>query len=376
MLFSDIIGQETVKQHLRTMYINHRIPHAMLFVGQEGVGGLQLAYAFAQYINCTGDKSNGDSCGTCPSCIKYQKLGHPDFHMVFPTINKDKETNSDTYLAEWRDMFTETPYFTYQQWIDNMKGDKQASIRDADSTAIHRKLQMKPYEATYQILVLWYPELMNDTVSNKLLKILEEPPSDTLFMLVGENPSKLLPTIISRTQIINVPPIQENDICDYMISKYYLSEEKAQMVAHYAAGNLVRAIQTVTESEQNRENLDFFKNIMRSCYQKDIVAMNALSDFARKSITRETLKISLNYSLRIIRESFILNLNNSQLSYLTSEEKDFLLKFAPFVHINNVFDLSKLFNDAIAQVEQNGNVQIIIMDLLLNVAMLIRKQRP
>lgn len=376
MQFKDIIGQENVKQHLRDMYAHHRIPHATMLLGGEGSGALALGVAFAQYINCTGDKSGGDSCGQCPSCQKYQKLVHPDLHSIFPVIKKDDSTTSDTYIAEWREMVSNTPYFNLTQWTNAMGGNKQATIMRSDAVAIHQKLSMKPYEAQYQVLLMWKPELMNEVAANRILKILEEPPSNTLFILVSESSAEILPTILSRTQMLKVPPIAEDDITAFIQQRYKMPETDARRIAHISNGNLINTLQIIGEAQEAKDNLDFFIKIMRCCYARKVPEMMQISEDTNKNLSREQIKNRLTYSLRMLRENFIMNLNQPELNYMTPEEETFSQKFSRFVHLNNVIPMSELINEAIAHVEQNGNVRIIIMDLLLRMTVHLKAERP
>ncbi|MCQ2226721.1 MAG: DNA polymerase III subunit [Bacteroidales bacterium] len=375
MQFKDIVGQGIVKNHLREMYDKQRLAHATLFLGPEGSGTLPLALAFAQYVNCTGDKSGGDSCGQCPSCRKFAKLIHPDLHFVYPVVRRDEHTDSDTYIDEWRALFCSEPYFDMEKWTEAMGGNKQALISRNDAAAIHRKLSMQPFEAQFQVLIMWHPELMNDTAANRILKILEEPPRNTLFMLVGENTSEILPTILSRTQIVNVPPVLEEDIAQYVSADYGVDQEQAGNIAHVSGGSVIKARQMMSELADDNDNLDFFIDLMRKCYMRNVADLLMIADVTAK-LTREQVKSRLTYSIRMIRESFVMNLGHGELNYMTTAEEQFAKKFAPFIHIDNVMQLSDLMTEAIAQVEQNGNVRIIIADLVMQMTILLKKPRP
>lgn len=358
------------------MYANKRVPHAMLLLGNDGAGTLALGLAFAQYINCTGDKSNGDSCGTCPQCRKFAKIMHPDLHCIFPVVKKDESTSSDTFIDEWRTMICRTPYFDLSQWNDEIGANKQTLISKNDALSIHQKLSMRPYEAQYQVLLMWRPELMNEAASNKILKILEEPPTNTIFILASSSTSDILPTILSRTQTLKVPPIAEEALTQHIATTYKLSESDAQRIAHMAEGSFVKAMQIIDSSQQTSDNLEFFMQIMRCCYVANVTNMMKISENATKTFTREQMKDKLNYMLRMLRESFVMNLNTPQLNFVTPQEETFLKKFAPFIHINNIMQLSEIVNEAIAQVEQNGNVNMIMMNMLLQITIHLKKKRP
>lgn len=377
MLFSGVIGQESVKERLRNMYNEYRIPHAMMFAGPEGAGALPLALAFASYINCTGDKSHGDACGVCPSCVKMSKLVHPDLHFSFPIVLKSSSSVSSDYLTEWREMILRQPYFSYEQWGNEFGEQKKPLIPVREAQQIHQSLRMSPYEGEFQIMLIWKAELMNDSAANRILKILEEPPSNTIFLLVSDNSTDILPTILSRTQVIGVSPIQQEDMKNYLMSSVGYDEQQALRVSHIAQGCMVKAQSIVKGSEVQKNNLDFFKELMRSCYsgKDNVPRMVTLCDSLQKK-SREQVKNMLIYSLRMLRESFVMNLDNRTLNYVTEEEETFLSKFCPYIHLGNIMEMSEVFNEAIANIEQNGNVRIVMMDLQINLAALFRKTRP
>lgn len=376
MQFRDIIGQESVKAHLRQMYDTHRLPHATLLAGPEGSGALPLAIAFAQYINCTGDKSNGDSCGTCPSCIKHHKLMHPDLHFIYPTINRGDSTTSDTYSTEWRQIWDNNTYFSSAQWTTMMGGNKQAIINRNDAVAIHQKLALKPYEADYQTLIMWKPELMNETSANRILKILEEPPHKTLFIIVSENSDDILPTILSRTQMIKVPPVDEASIKAHLTTQYNMDDNGATRLAHIANGNIISMMQMAGLAQEDRTNLDTFISIMRTCYTRNVMDMRKIAEQTSRALSREQAKDLFTYALRMVRENFIMNLGDETLNYMTPDEEAFSQRFSRFIHIGNALDMADLFNEAISQIEQNGNTKIILMDVLLQLTVLLKRPRP
>lgn len=376
MFFRDIIGQESVKERLRNMYIERRIPHTMLFLGPEGSGALPLALAFSAYINCTGDKSNGDACGVCPSCVKMAKYVHPDLHFSFPIVLKGSDSLSASYLPQWREMLLKQPYFSYEQWSNEFGELKKPLIPVKEAQEIHHSLRMSPYEAEMQVMLIWKVELMNESAANRILKILEEPPVNTIFLLVTDNGPDILPTILSRTQVINVPPIADADMKRYLQSVGY-DDEQADRVAHIAQGCMVKAQSIVNGSELQKSNLAFFMELMRSCYsgKDNVPRMMTLCESMQKK-SREQVKNMLIYSLRMLRESFVMNLDRRQLNYVTKEEEAFLNKFSPFIHLSNVMEISELFNNSIANIEQNGNVRLVLMDMQINLAALFRRQRP
>lgn len=371
-----------------------RVPHAMLFLGEEGRGALPLALAFAQYVDCVGDKSSGEPCGQCPACRKIERLVHPDVHFVFPVAKNGSSDDTDSFLPEWRDLVVKSPYFGMPEWNAAMSSRKSASAADTPdddkksavgkqaliakdaAETIHQKLSMKPYEAERQIMVVYKPELMNDTTSNSLLKILEEPPTDTMFILVSEDSQRILPTILSRTQTFRIPPIAEQDMATALVERQGLDADSAARLAHIAQGNYVAAMRMLNATAETKVNLEFFKNMMRAAWKRDVVTMNNLAESCR-AMSREQAKALLIYCQHMIRESFILNLAKPSLNFLTAEEEAFLVNFAPFVHVANVDRLAALFDDCLAKVEQNGNVRMIMKGAILNLTALVRNiKRP
>ncbi|MCF0189797.1 MAG: DNA polymerase III subunit delta [Marinilabiliaceae bacterium] len=376
MQFSEIIGQSSVKQRLLLMYEAGRIPHALLLTGPEGTGALPLAISFAQYINCTGDKTSGDSCGRCPSCVKYKALTHPDLHFVYPVVKgSSPEVYSTDFLDKWRELFGESIYFSRIQWISRIKSDKQGAIFKDDVVALHQKLGQKSVEAPYKVLIMWLPELMNETAANRILKILEEPPSNSLFILVSENENDILPTVLSRTQRIQVSPIDDESICQH-INRLCptLGEEQSKRIAHISMGSMIRVNQVLNDNDELKSNIEFFANLMRSCYRRDASAMVSFVDSISK-MTRDEHKNRLQYCIHMIRESLVYNLQQEELSVLTNDEESFLKKFAVFIHPGNVFGLVDQFNTAIFHIERNGNSKIIYFDLMMQVAVLLKIQR-
>lgn len=375
MLFKDIVGQESVSQKLIDMVAEGRIAHAFLFVGAEGVGAFPMALAFAQYLNCTGDRSHGDACGKCPSCIKYNKIVHPDLHFVYPIILKNSDSQCDDVIKEWRQTVISNPYFSFNQWLNELGGEKQGLIPTNETHAIFKKLSLKTFEAKYKVMIIWLPEKMNESAANKLLKILEEPPAGTVFILVSENPFGILPTILSRTQMIKIPAIEDKDISKALTSKFGISQTEADKLAHVACGNFIKACGMVGENEEQEMYLDYFKRLMRTCYVRKVPDMIELSDDMAK-LSRDALKNMLTYSVKMLRENFIMGLNDPQLNYMTPNEEAFSDKFSPFIHINNVMKMTDEFNLAIAHIEQNGNARIITMDLMLKLTVLLLTPRP
>jgi DNA polymerase III subunit delta' len=374
MLFSEIIGQKDVKQRLVQSVKDNRISHALLFSGPEGSGNLLLALAYIQYINCE-NRSETDSCGQCPSCLKYQKIAHPDLHFVFP-VNTNQEVKgsavSDNFLPQWRQKITEQKYFSLFEWYETIQiENKQGIIGVKESDEVIKKLSLKAFEAEYKAMVIWQPEKMNTEASNKLLKILEEPPEKTLFMLVTEKAGALLPTIISRTQLVKVPVIREDDMTEGITSRHGLSADLARSIAKMAGGNFAAAQKMIAEGDEEDFYASTFISWMRMCFGAKVPDIIRWAD-SIAGTGRERQKIFLSYCLRIIRESILANYTAGKLNAVKESEKAFLSKFAPFVHHNNVIDITEEFNKASQHIERNANPKILFLDLSLKLTKLLR----
>ncbi len=265
MFFKDIVGYRETKKKLLHIINNDRISHAQLFLGKEGSGNLAIALAYAQYVNCQ-QKGAEDSCGICPSCIKFQKLVHPDLHLVFPVATNEKvkkDPVSANFLESWRAAFLNNPYFTLADWQEIAEtGNKQLLINTKESSDILKALSLKTYEAEYKIMLIWFPEKMNASSSNKLLKILEEPPEKTLFLLVASFAEQLLPTIISRVQLVKLNPINETELTDYIIEKYQLPKDKAENIARLSDGNVNQLIRIIEKGDDT----EFFSKYVCSTH--------------------------------------------------------------------------------------------------------------
>lgn len=374
MYFRDIIGQEETKQLLRLEAKEGRAPHARLFCGSEGIGKLPLAIAYARYLSCSNPGEN-DSCGTCPNCVKYNKLAHPDLHFVFPVIKKkNKDTVSDDYMSEWREFISHTPYFNLDMWLKKMGAEnQQAQIYVKESDEILRKLNLKSSQGGYKIIIIWLPEKMNAECSNKLLKLLEEPPSQTIFLLVSEEPDLLLTTIQSRTQRLNLHGIADEEISKELCLQYGLAEEDATNIARLSGGNFLKALDTIHLSEEKEWFFELFVSLMRLSYQRKIREMKQWSE-TLASIGRERQKQFLLYCQRMIRENFIYNFHESSLNYFNEEELKFSNRFAPFVNERNVMGIMDELSEAQRHIEQNVNAKMVFFDFALKmIVQLVQK---
>lgn len=374
MYFKDIVGQRGVKERLIKSAREGFIPHAQLFCGPEGVGKLPLALAYAQYLNCE-NPSETDSCGVCPSCKKYDNLAHPDLHFVFPIVKKaaKKKEVCDDYIVEWREMFGSTPYFSYHQWLTNIEAENsQGVIYAKESEEIVRKLSLKIYEAKFKVMVVWLPEKMHEACANKLLKIIEEPTPNTVFLLVSDAPDMIIGTIQSRSQRINIPAIEKSDIERELIAKYNINEVDAENIAHLSRGSFVKALETISLDEENKYFFELFVNMMRSSYARNIKSIKSIAaDLA--GIGRERQKSYLMYSQKMIREYFVSNLQQLDIVYLNNSENAFGVRFAPFINERNIMDFMQELSLAEMHIEQNVNARMVFFDLCLKVTMLLKR---
>ncbi|NDV68767.1 DNA polymerase III subunit [Dysgonomonas sp. 25] len=374
MFFRDIVGQEEIKQRLISSVQEGFVPHAQLFGGLEGVGKLPLAIAYAQYLNCD-NPSETDSCGVCPSCVKYNHLAHPDLHFVFPIVKKaaKKKEVCDDYISEWRETFAENVYFGYNQWLQAIEAENsQAIIYSKESEEIIRKLSLKIYEGRYKVMVIWLPEKMHESCANKLLKIIEEPTPDTVFLLVSDAPDNIIGTIQSRCQRINIPPVAKSAIEEALVTQYVVDKADAENIAHLACGSYLKALETISLDEEHKFFFDLFVNMMRSSYARNIKSIKAIAA-ELATIGRERQKNFLMYTQRMIREYFVSNLNQPEIVYLSSDENSFGIRFAPFINERNIMDFADELGKAEMHIEQNVNARMVFFDLCLKITMLLKR---
>lgn len=374
MFFRDVIGQSEAKQHLLTLKREGRIPHAMLFCGMEGTGKLPLAIAFARYLCCE-NPGPDDACGHCPSCIKMNKLVHPDVHFAFPVIKKksNKDAVSDDFIDAWRQLLLDTPYFSLPTWLARMGAEnQQAQIFVRESDEVTRKLSLKSSQGGYKIMIIWLPEKMNAECGNKLLKLLEEPPAQTLFLWITENPDMILPTLQSRLQRFNLPPLSEKDLSDLLQTRYMLQPDDAADIAHRSEGSLLHALENIHLGEENKLFFELFTSLMRLAYARRVKEMKAWSEQVA-GMGRERQKNLLSYCQRMIRENFIYNFHHPEMNYLNQEEQQFSSRFAPFVSERNVMGIMDELQEAQRHIEQNANPKFVFFDFALKMIVLLKK---
>ncbi|MFO7574730.1 MAG: DNA polymerase III subunit delta [Bacteroidales bacterium] len=375
MFFRDIPGQNEIAERLRKSVSDQRVSHAQLFAGNEGCGNFAIALAYAQYISCQ-SRTEKDSCGQCPSCNKYEKLIHPDLHFVFPIFRTKKFSDPvcDNYLPDWRSFVTASPFFNLNGWLNAIDVENaQAIIYAAEASEILRKLSLKTFEAEYKIMIIWLPEKMHQTAANKLLKLIEEPPDKTLFLLVSEEPDRILPTILSRCQMIRFRGVSSSDLAGYLADKYSLQPARANEIAYVSNGNMVRATAIAKNADQSNSDLESFRVLMRHAWKRDIAALSEWSE-NMAATGREAQKSFLSYCLTLIRGNYIMNRNNGDtaLTFMTGDESGFSEKFFPFVNERNINSLYEEFNTAHYHIGSNGNPKIIFLDLALQILKLIK----
>ncbi|MBR1473232.1 MAG: DNA polymerase III subunit [Paludibacteraceae bacterium] len=384
MLFKEIIGQEATKAQLRQAVREGRIPHAQLFTGISGIGKLQLALAYAQYLNCP-NRTDEDSCGSCPTCLQYQHLQHPDLHFVFPIVKTDSADTCNDFLEPWRKIILEKHYFDLDDWHAALGVEtKQSMIYEKESGEILRKLSLKAYGDGYKIMIIWQPEKMNAATANKLLKILEEPAPKTVFLLVSEHPEQMLATILSRVQTIRIPRLETETIAEALVRRG-IAASKTTDIARIANGSFLAALKKAGESEENQQELRDFVALFRDAYtvgvlrdpQKKYESLKHLRQWSldMAATGREKQKHFLQYAQQQVRENFIRNIGQPELNYQMEEERNFSVKFAPFIHSGNVEAIMNQLDLAERQIEQNGNAKMIFFDLCLQMIILIKKPR-
>jgi len=396
MQFRDIVGQEKIKKRLLETVKNGRISHAQLFLGKGVNGKFALAMAYAQYINCT-DRSDTDSCGKCPSCIKYQAMSHPDLFFSFPVNKEARSTGaaktdaagtnskiskstkasdlvSTMFYRQWLEYLNKTNYYPeLQQWYKQIEiGSKQGIINVEEARRIVRDLSFKPIEANYKVLIIWQPEKMNMESANLLLKFFEEPPQKTIIIMVSDEKDQLLSTIQSRFQIVSIPKISDPDMKAHLERKFpHLNEEQICTSLKLSNGDLQKAYFNIEAGEDLKEQFLLFQSWMRMSVSKG--SLEAIKSFVEQisKTGREKQKDFLQYCLRLFRECLITNYGHPSLNRLTAYEQEFFVRFAPHVHINNRQIIEK-FDKAIYEIGRNANASVLFMDLSLSLSVLLK----
>ncbi len=366
MLFQEIIGLDDVKQSLIQAVNNNHVAHAQLFHGAEGSANLALALAYANYINCE-NKQADDACGRCPNCNKMSKLAHPDVNYIFPTAG-GKSVISENFMPQWRTFVKDKPYGSLSDWLEHI-AIKQGNIPAEESRQLIQKFSLKSYEGGYKIAIIWQAEMLNISAGNALLKVLEEPPAQTLFLLVANSSDKLLSTIVSRTQRIAIRSFKANEIVSYLTQKQDIGLERAKQVAYLSDGNLNHALEIVHKADDDQHS--WFAVWMRMCYALNILKLVPMADeFDAKG--KEYQKAMLEYSLSMFREILLYCHGGENLIRLEGDELVFVQKFSSVLNISNFETITNLLGESHYHIERNGRAKMIFLDISLAIARLMR----
>ena len=376
MLFNQIIGQKHIKNHLQVSAENGRIPHAQLFVGKEGSGTLPMAIAYAQFLLCNSSESS-EACN-----LKCEKLQHPDLHFSFPVTTNDavkKHPVSNLFLEDWREFIKEQPYGSLFNWLQHIGVEnKQGNIGVDEAETVVKRLQLKSYEGGFKVMLIWMAEKMNIAAANKLLKLIEEPPNKTVFILITENEEQIINTIKSRCQALHFPVLSEQDITNALIERERCSESEAATIAQQAEGNYNKAVQLLNNDGADLVFEEWFVTWIRTAFKAKgnasvVQQLIEWSETIAKS-GRETQKRFLEYCLQFFRQALLLNYKSNDLVFMETQTGFDLSKFAPFVHGGNILDIEKELNDAMYHIERNGNAKIILLDLSMKLTRFLHKK--
>ena len=372
MTFDEVIGQQDTKQRLLQMVQENRLPHAIMLCGPQGVGKKALAISLACQLLSSGNPSANTQA-------MLAKLEHPDLHFTYPTIklpsmSSDHKPVSDDFAREWHQLLMSSPYFSMDEWMNAMGGENQQAIITAgESDELVRKLSLKSSQGGWKVSIVWLPERMNIECANKLLKLIEEPPQQTVFIMVCEEPDRLLETIRSRVQRIDVGRIGDEDIARALVSRRGIGEDDARRISRLARGSWMKATEELKVGTENEVFLDLFITLMRLAYQRKVKDLRKWSE-TLAVFGREKQKRFLVYFLRMARESFMYNFHEAELSYMTQKEEEFAKNFARFVNEDNILSLYDLANRAIRDIGQNANAKIVFFDFALKmIVQLIQK---
>lgn len=370
MKFSDITGHGTVVESLRNLVDSDRIPHAILIGGISGIGKMRLARALINYIYCR-NRHNGDSCGGCPACLQNDHHNNPDVHYVFPRTGAAGKS-TESFLPQWFDFLDSNSFMPPEGWARAIEAANTVPvIYRSDADDISRTAALSSFAYRYKTYVIWLPERMQPQCANALLKLLEEPYPDTIFILVSNEPDKLLPTIFSRTQRFNLKPLANEEV-SRMISETGLPDAEAFEVARLAEGSMLKAIDIAGEGGEVKEFSSYYIQIMRLAYARNVAALRMLGE-AIAALGREKTARFLAYCTRMTRESFICNLHNPDLNVMTQTESDFNSRFSPFVNHKNVECIMAEIERAHTDVLRNGNAKLVLFDFMLKIMMHLRR---
>ena len=382
MQFSEILGQEHIKNHLTRSADLGRIPHAQLFIGPEGSGTLPMAIAYAQYILC--GNQNGENTGANEACnLKFRKISHPDLHFVYPTVATEdvkSKPKSIDFIGDWRNFVSHNPYGSLFDWYTVLGvNNKQGEIRVDDAQEILKSLALKSYEGGYKIMIVWMADKMNIAASNKLLKLLEEPPEKTIFILIVEQEEDVIQTIRSRCQVLHFNGLPESCIAEALVAKKQIEPKQAATIAHQAQGDYNKALHLAQNDKDEYPFDEWFVTWVRAAFKAkgNAAAIQDLILWSEQvaGLGRETQKKFLEFCIEMFRQALLLNYESPSLVYLEPTVEKFKLEnFAPFVNGNNIHAIFKEISDAIYHIERNGNAKIILTDLSIQLTRLIHKK--
>ncbi|WP_158839448.1 DNA polymerase III subunit [Polaribacter sp. L3A8] len=376
MLFNQIIGQEHIKKHLKVSAENGRIPHAQLFVGKEGSGTLPMAIAYAQFLLCN-FSDNTDICN-----LKCDKLQHPDLHFAYPVTSNEnvkKHPVSSLFLEDWRTFIATQPYGSLFNWLQHIGVEnKQGIIGVDEAEEVVKKLRLKSYEGGFKVMIIWMAEKMNIAAANKLLKLIEEPPEKTVFILITESEEQIINTIKSRCQALHFPALSEQDISNTLVVDHQVSDNEAAKIAHQAEGNFNKALHLLQNDSSDLVFEEWFIAWIRTAFKAkgNAAVVQQLIEWSENiaKTGRETQKRFLEYCLQFFRQALLLNYKSENLVFMETKTGFNLSKFAPFVHSGNILDIEKELNDAMYHIERNGNPKIILLDLSMKLTRFLHKK--
>lgn len=377
MQYNEVVGQNPIKAYLKKTVETNKIPHAQLFIGPEGSGTLPMALSYAREILCAFSKDK-TACE-----LKFNSFTHPDLHFVYPVSSNDEIKShpvSKLFLKSWIELIQEQPYCNLFDWYKKIDIEKkQGRIGVDEAHDIVKTLSLKSYEGGYKVMIIWMAERMNGAASNKLLKLIEEPPNKTIFLLIVEDKDLLINTITSRCQALEFPKLSENDIKSTLVSRYDVLEAEAQKIAQQSDGNFNKACDLIYQDSEDLQFEKWFVVWVRAAFRakgnKSVVHdLLAWSEEISKT-GRETQKEFLKFCLELFRQALLMNYKAEELVYFRTSLPDFnLSKFAPFVHEGNILEINDAIQDAIYHIERNGNAKLILTDTSLKLTRLLHKK--
>ena len=379
MDFNEVIGQHEAKARLKAMVDNGQVPHAIMLCGGAGQGKMALAMAMASYLLTEGSAKINPALNKTNAQAMLRVWSHPDLHFTYPVIkptgtSSEHSMVSDDFAREWHDLIARGPYFTFNEWLDAMRAEnKQAQIYEGESEALNRKLSLKSSQGGYKVSIIWLPERMHPSFANKILKLIEEPPQYTVFIFATEDPTQILETIRSRTQRIDIRRIATEDIEQALIARRAIDADTAHRIARTSDGSWTKAIDSLTADNETHEFFNYFVQLMRMAYKRDVKALKDWSEQVAP-LGRERQKRFLDYLLRMVRENFMYNFHNPEISYMTAEEEQFATKFSKFVNEANVVEMTEEIEKVRKAVVQNANPRVEFFDLSLKIIMLLLKK--